>query len=85
MSSQRRNELNPSDPDRRRTNGHRPAARADSVRRSVIDSPAIDDAGHEESPFSIMTVLTVIALAACGAAAVAATYGPVFTQAAIGP
>ena len=87
MSTQGRNDLNQSDPVRRRTGGRRPATRSDSLRQSVAgsDAPQADDAGRGESLFSIVTVLAVIALAACGAAAVAATYGPVFTQPAIGP
>jgi hypothetical protein len=87
MRTQRRNELNQSDADRRRISGGRSAARVDSARQPAIDCPALktDDAGRGESLFSIMTMLAVIALAACGASAIAATYGPVFTQATIGP
>ena len=87
MSTQGRNELNQFDPNRARTSGRRPATNADSVPKAVVEtaSPQVDDAGRGESLFSILTILILVALAACGAAAVAATYGPVFTQSAIGP
>ena len=87
MSTQEPGALNRVEPGRRPTGGHRAARRGDAARQYVLTarSPQARDAGRAESLFSIMTVLAVIALAACSAAAVAANYGPVFTQSTLGP
>jgi hypothetical protein len=88
MSIQRRNEANQFDPDRDPASGRRLAKRPRSVAQSIMRSPAgsrADDADRRESWFSFATVHAVIALTACGAAAVAAIYGPVFTQPVMGP
>jgi hypothetical protein len=93
MSMPQSDQSNQFDPDRDSTNSTRPATRAGSAAQSIVGriSPApaapraADVDGGEWSWFSIATLLIVIALAVCGAAAVAAIYGPVFTQPVIGP
>jgi hypothetical protein len=88
MGTQRRNESDQFDPDRDPASGRRAARRRGSVAQSIPGSPASSragDADRRESWLSIATMLAVIALAACGAAAVAAIYGPVFTQPMMGP
>lgn len=92
MSAQRPSESNQSDSDRHLEGRDPPATPGGSVAHSTTGSispapagPRAEDADRRESAFSIATICAVIALAACGAAAVAAAYGPVFTQPLTGP
>jgi hypothetical protein len=93
MGTQQSDQLNQFDPDRDSANSAGAATRAGSAAQSIVGrispAPAAPRAaeidGGEWSWFSIASLLVVIALAVCGAAAVAAIYGPVFTQPVIGP
>ena len=86
MSTQRGGEIEISPRSRSRSGERknpRPAKRRGSVAQSITGTPAAspaDDVDRRESWLSIATILAVIALADYGAAAVAANYGPVFTQ-----
>jgi len=88
MTTQHPNDIQPPDA-RPKTPGE---VAAESLMRPIFPAPAApkaDAAGTDtdraRSWFSLATEFTVIALAAGAAAAVAATYGPVFTLPMIGP
>ena len=92
MSTQRRNELNQFHQDRDSANSLPPATRAGSVAQSIVGStdpvvaaPRADGADRGRSWLFVASLLVVIVLATCAAAAVAALYGPVFTQPLNGP
>jgi hypothetical protein len=90
MDTQGRNELQPFET--ARGGGARSEARVEVVADSVMGplfpapaAPQIAASGRAKWWFSVASVVILIALAACAAALVAATYGPVFTPPLMGP
>jgi hypothetical protein len=93
MNTQARNETQTLNPDRGRPDALAKTAAdavAESLMTPIFPAPTAPQAetavaGGGKSWFSLATVFTILALAACAAAGVAAVYGPVFTQPLNGP
>ncbi|HLH89361.1 MAG TPA: hypothetical protein VKX28_12985 [Xanthobacteraceae bacterium] len=92
MSTERRDQVNQFHQDRDSASNPSPATRAGAAAQLIVGSidpapaaPRTDSTEHGQSWPFIASLLIVVALAICATVAVAAFYGPVFTQPVAGP